>query len=287
MAKDYYQILGVSQNASADDIKKAYRKLALEYHPDRNKSKESAEKFKEISNAYEVLSNPEKRKAYDQFGSAAFEGGGPQAGGAGNSYRQGPYTYRYENPQGFEGFSSQGGQWDAGGFSDPFDIFEQFFGGASPYGHTPPKRRPSYSLTIPFMDAVKGTVTTVTINGKTEKIKIPAGVTTGSRIRFGSYDVVITVLPDAYFTREGDDIYTDERITFKQAILGDMIQVRTLDGMVKLRVPEGTQPNTLMRLSGRGVSHLRGRGRGDHFVRIRITIPHNLTPKQKELIEKF
>src|SRR5581483_8032412 len=124
--QDYYHVLGITKNASAEEIKKAYRKLALQYHPDKNSSKEAAEKFKEVTNAYEVLSDPQKRQTYDQFGSAAFEQGGASSGpfGQGGAGGYGPFTYTY---------SSNGAGFDFGGFADPFDIFEQFFGG-SPFG---------------------------------------------------------------------------------------------------------------------------------------------------------
>src|SRR3989344_7226715 len=189
---DFYGALGVSKTASATDIKKAYRKLALEHHPDRNKGdKESEEKFKEVTKAYEVLSDLNKRKTYDQFGEAAFEQGGPGAGGpfggaAGGQY--GPFTYTY---------SSTGGNFDFGGFSDPFDIFEQFFGGANPFSRA--QARPTYSLTISFMDAVNGVTKRVNMGGKTQTIKIPAGVDDGSRIRFREADVVIEVTPHPKF----------------------------------------------------------------------------------------
>src|SRR3989344_4633427 len=166
MAKDYYETLGVIKSASASDIKKAYRKLALEYHPDRNKSKEAHEKFKEVTKAYEVLSDPKKKQMYDQFGHAAFEqgaggqgpfrGGGPFGGfGGQNTGQYGPFTYTY---------SSSGGDFDFGGFSDPFEIFEQFFGGASPFGRQ--SRRPVYSLAIDFMEAVSGATKRVNVEGK-------------------------------------------------------------------------------------------------------------------------
>ena len=146
---DYYTLLGVSKSATADEIKKAYRKLALEYHPDRNKSKDAEEKFKEITKAYEVLSNEEKRSAYDQLGHAAFEQGagagqGGPFGGGGGGGQYGPFNYSY---------STNGGGFDFGGSSDPFEIFEQFFGG-SPFGSR--QRRAAYSATLTFMEAVKG-----------------------------------------------------------------------------------------------------------------------------------
>lgn len=288
--KDYYHILGVSKAASADEIKKAYRKLALEYHPDRNKTKEAEEKFKEVTKAYEVLSDPQKKQTYDQFGHAAFEqgtgqgpfgGGNPFSGGFGGqqSGRHGPFTYTY---------STNGGaaEFDFGGFSDPFEIFEQFFGGASPFGQQR-QRRPVYAISIDFMDAIHGVQKEVTINGKTQKIKIPAGVDDGSRIRFGEYDIIIQVKSDKRFKREGVDIISEQEISFSKAALGDTVDVETVDGKVKLRVPPGTQPNTVIRLKSRGVSLLRGSGKGDHYVKIVVTVPKNLTKYQKELLTEF
>ncbi|GIW61349.1 MAG: integrase [Patescibacteria group bacterium] len=279
---DYYQILGVPKTATQDEIKKAYRKLALEYHPDRNKSKEAEEKFKEINKAYEVLSDPQKRQMYDQYGSAAFEqgaAGGPFGGFGGfrqHTGRYGPFTYTY---------STNGADFDFGGFSDPFEIFEQFFGGASPFGRR--ERRPVYSLTLSFMEAVKGAQKEVTINGKRQKIKIPPGVDDGTRIRFGDFDIVFDVVPDPRFERQGSDVISEKEITFPQAVLGDQVDVETVDGVVKIRIPPGTQPNTLIRLRGKGIPHLRGTGKGDHYVRIKVAIPRTITRRQKELLEEF
>src|SRR3989344_9477542 len=171
---DYYQTLGVSKSASADEIKRAYRKLALQYHPDRNKSKEAEVKFKEVTKAYEILSDPQKRQTYGQFGSAAFESGyagqgGPFGGqnpfGGQRAGQYGPFSYTYTTGGGGQDF-------DFGGFSDPFEIFEQFFGsgGASPFGNR--QRRPAYSLTISFDDAVHGAEKNVQIDGKSQRIKI-------------------------------------------------------------------------------------------------------------------
>ena len=281
--KDYYEILGVSKTASADEIKKAYRKLALQYHPDRNKTKEGEEKFKEVTKAFEVLSSEDKRKQYDQFGAAAFEQGGPGGqgpfGGAGGPFggfggQQGPFTYSY---------STSGGGGDFG--VDPFEIFEQFFGGASPFGSR--QRKPAYSLTVSFDEAVHGTEKSVNLNGKSQKIKVPAGVDRGSRIRFDDYDVIIDVTPDKKFQREGYDIVSEKELSYAQAAMGGEIEVETVDGKIKIRVPSGTQPNTLIRLSGKGVKHIRGSGKGDHYVRIKIIIPKKLSNKQKELLEEF
>lgn len=274
-SNDYYEILGVGKTATQEEIKKAYRKLALQYHPDRNKTKEGEAKFKEVTKAYEVLSNAEKRKTYDQFGHAAFEQGAGQGpfGGQGGQY----------GPFGGYSYSSNGQGFDFGGFSDPFDIFEQFFGGGAAYGQR--ARRPVYSLTITFKDAVEGIEKEVTINNKKQKIKIPAGVDSGSRIRFDEYDVVIDVMPDKKFGREGYDIVTEEEITYAEAALGADMNVETISGDVKIRVPAGTQPGTLIRLSGRGVTRLRGGGKGDHYVKIKIAVPKKLTNKQKQLLE--
>ncbi len=280
--KDFYQTLGISKTATEDEIKKAYRKLALQYHPDRNKTKEAEIKFKEVTKAYEVLSDPQKRQTYDQFGHAAFEQGADQGGGGpfggGFNQGQGPFSYTYST--GGDG----GAGFDFGGFNDPFEIFEQFFGGASPFGR---QRRQAYSLTLDFLEAVHGTTKKVNIDGKSQTIKIPAGVDDSSRIRFGNYDVIIEVTPDRKFKREGSDIISETEISFPQAVMGDKIDVETIDGVVKLNVPAGTQPDTVIRLRSRGVPHLRGSGRGDHYVRIKITVPKHLTGKQRELLEEF
>lgn len=286
MNKDYYDILGVSKQASLDEIKRAYRKLALQYHPDRNKGKEAEEKFKEVTKVYEVLSDTQKRQQYDQFGAAAFEqgaaAGGPFGGeggpfGQARSGQYGPFSYTYTTNGG-------GADFDMGGFSDPFEIFEQFFGGTRYSGR---QRRQVYALSIDFMEAVSGVEKKISINGKAQTIKIPAGVDEGSRIRFNDYDVVIEVRPDRRFRREGFDIVTDKEISFSQASLGAEVPVETVWGEVKFRVPAGTQAGSLIRLREKGVPNVRGGGRGDHYIRINIVIPKNLTSRQKQLLEEF
>jgi len=286
--KDYYQTLGLTKSASTDEIKKAYRRLALQYHPDRNKGKDAESKFKEVTKAYEVLSDPQKKQTYDQFGHAAFEQGAGQGpfGGAGGPFggfgqqsgRQGPFTYTYST--GGDG----GAGFDFGGFNDPFEIFEQFFGGASPFGR---QRRQAYSLDISFLEAVNGTTKKINIGGKFQTIKIPAGVDEGSRIRFGDYDIVISVTPDKRFQREGFDIIGVKEISFALAALGGEVNIETIDGNLKLRIPSGTQPGTTIRLREKGIPHLRGGGRGDHYVRIKVTVPRHLTGKQKDLLKEF
>ncbi|MEX2007502.1 MAG: DnaJ C-terminal domain-containing protein [Candidatus Levyibacteriota bacterium] len=284
--KDYYQALGLSKNASPDEIKKAYRKLALEYHPDRNKSKEAEAKFKEVTKAYEVLSDSQKKQTYDQYGHSAFEQGAGQGGpfggsGAEQQGRYGPFTYTYTTSgQGPEGYN-----FDFGGFSDPFEIFEQFFGGASPFGSA--QRRPSYSLAIDFKDAAAGASKRVTIDGKVRNIKIPPGVDTGSRMRFGDFDVVFEVIPDPKFKREGSDIISEAELAFSDAALGTEAEVDTVQGKIKIRIPAGTQPDTVIRLRGKGMPRLRGSGHGDHYVRIKVIVPKSLTSRQKELLKEF
>ena len=285
--RDYYDILGVSKNASAEEIKKAYRKSALEWHPDRNKSAQAAEKFKEVNEAYEVLSNPQKKQTYDQFGHAAFTpggGGGEYAswpgGGFSQSHKQGPFTYTYTTygDQGAEGF-------DFGGFSDPFEIFEQFFGGGSPFRQT--QRVPRYGLTLSFMEAAKGTEKEVRLDGERKTIKIPAGVDDGSRIKFRDFYITIDVKPDKVFQRDGADVFVNQEISLTIAISGGLIEVPTIDGDLKLRIRPGTQPGTLVKLAGRGIKRLNGFGRGDQYVRLLVKIPERLTRRQKEALEEL
>lgn len=282
MAKrDFYEVLGLTKSASPEEIKAAYRKLALQYHPDRNKAADAEEKFKEINEAYQVLSNAEKKKAYDQFGHAAFDpasgfGSNPFTGG----FRQGPFTYSYNSGGGnpFAGF-------DFGeGMGDPFEIFESFFGGG--FGRRAP-RKPRYSLTISFMDAAKGAEKVVTIEGKQHTIKIPAGADDGTRIRYNDFDITLNVRPDTHFKRDGYDVYIDHEISFTMATLGGNVKVQTIDGEVTLKVRPGTQPNTMVRLKEQGIPFLQRKGRGDEYVRLVVKIPEKLSRKQKELIEQF
>lgn len=272
--RDYYEILGVEKTATQADLKKAYRKLALKFHPDHNKSADAEEKFKEINEAYQILSDEKKRQTYDQFGHAAFSGASgmgsnPFAGGA----RSGPFTYSYtstgDNP--FGGYD----------FGDPFEIFESFFGG----GFSRQARRPRYSLRVDFMEAVNGITKEVEIDGKKRKIKIPAGASDGTRIRFDEFDVSLDVLPHPEFKREGYDIYLDKDIPLYLAVLGGTQQIKTLDGTLNLRIRPGTQSHTMVRLRGEGVRHIRGGGRGDLFVRIKVKIPEKLSREQKRLYE--
>lgn len=281
---DYYDILGVSKSASADEIKKAYRKAALAWHPDRHKDdKEAAEKkFKEVNEAYQILSDPGKKAAYDQYGHAAFTPGGspgqnPFAGGFGG--QGGPFTYTY----------SSGGQnpFGQGGFGDPFDIFEAFFGGGNPFGGRARQAKPRYSIEIDFMDAVKGVSKEVNIGGKKRKIKIPGGIYEGATIDFGDFRLSVSIRPDKIFERQDDDIYVSIGIPFSLAALGGEIEAPTVDGELKLKIRPGTQSGTMMRLRERGVAHLHGRGKGDEYVRINVAVPEKLSREQKRIVEEM
>ncbi len=281
---DYYDVLGVSKDASDAEIKRAYRKQALEWHPDKHKdNKEVAERrFKEINEAYQVLSDPEKRSAYDQFGHQAFAPGGGfgRAGSSpfGNTGQWGPFTYTYSGSQGgFGGFD----------FGDPFEIFEQFFGGGSPFRATRTTRIPRYSIDIEFMEAARGTQKEVDIGGRRRKIKIPAGVDDGSRIRFDDFILSVNVKPHAFFERDGADIYVRQSVPFSTAILGGTITVPTIDGELKLKIRKGTASGTMVRLRGKGLPHLHGRGQGDQYVKLDVEIPSKLTHKQKDLIKEL
>lgn len=281
--RDYYDILGVSKKASKQEIKKAYRKMALQYHPDRNKSPDAEKKFKEINEAYEILSNPKKRQAYDQFGHAAF---GPETGFSGQgpfggftrTYKRGPFAYTYTSNGGTP-FSA-----GFGGFSDPFEIFEQFFG-RSPFQQRP--KIPRYGFTLSFMESAKGCEKEVNIGGEKRKIKIPAGVDDGTRIQFTDFYLTIDVEPHETFKRDGYDLFINHKISFSLAILGGIIEVPTIDEPIKLKIKPGTQPGTLIRLRNKGIPHLRGRGRGDQYIRLIIEVPKKLSKKQRKLLEEF
>jgi DnaJ-class molecular chaperone len=280
---DYYDILGVSKGASADEIKKAYRKQALEWHPDRHKDdKEAAEKrFKEINEAYQILSNPQKKTAYDNYGHDAFTSGGGNPftggfqGGAGS-----PFTYTYTS-----GGENPFGNMD---FGDPFDIFESFFGGGNPFGQAGRRQQiPRYSITIDFMEAVKGVSKEVSIGGSKRKIKIPAGIYEGARINFGDFTLSVNIKPHKLFERQDDDIYITVGIPFSLAVLGGEIKVPTVEGEIKIRIRPGTQGGTMMRLREQGVARLNGRGKGDEYVRINVIIPEKLNHDQKSIVTEM
>lgn len=289
---DYYDILGVSKSASSDEIKKAYRKQALEWHPDKHagSDKEAAEKrFKEINEAYQILSDKEKKSAYDQFGHDAFTPGGargnPFAGGFGGQQggQYGPFTYTYSTSGG-----DGGNPFANFDFGDPFDIFESFFGGGGgPFGARQRRTIPRYSIKIDFMEAVKGVEKTVNANGNRRTIKIPAGIYEGARINFGDFTLSVNIKPDNLFERNEDDIYVNVVIPYSLATFGGEIEIPTVDGGVKIRVRAGTQPGTMVRLREKGVNHLHGRGKGDEYVKLNILVPEKLTREQRRIIEEM
>ncbi len=281
MKQDFYETLGVNKNATKDEIKSAYRKQAMQWHPDRNKSPDAEEKFKEINEAYEVLSNTEKKSAYDQFGHAAFDPNSGNFGGHTYTQQNGPFNFTWQSQNG-----GQGADFDFGGFSNPFDIFEQFFGGAGVnFGGQQRRQTPTYKIELSFLDAALGCEKEVSLDGSKKKIKIPAGVDDGQRIKFRDFNLYIDVLPDKVFKRDGNDVYVSQSISISQAILGDIIEVPTLGGRLKVRVKSGTQPSTLIRLRGQGIKDVNGYGVGDLYIRLNIVIPSRLSAKQKELIK--
>lgn len=291
MAKDCYEILGIPKSASAAEIKRAYKHLAKKHHPDVDKSAGANEKFKEINEAYQVLSNSQKKAAYDRFGHAGVSGQGSGFGGHAQSGQWGPFTYTY---------TSSGGQpSDFGGSVDPFDIFEEVFGFR---GFRQPRKGQDlrYTITIDFMDTITGLTQEVNLNGKRIKIKIPQGIRDGGQLKFvgegeagpqglppGDLYLNVRIRPHPAFTRFGDDIYVLKEISFTTAALGGTIEVETVDKSVKLKIPAGTQPGTDFRLKSKGVPHLRGRGRGDQYVRVHVRVPEKLSREEKRLLKQL
>lgn len=286
MAKDYYTILGVSENASEADIKKAYRELAKKYHPDKHKGDKASEtRFKEISEAYATLNDPKKRAQYDQmrrFGSG-FAGEGQK--------------YNFEDLGNIFSGSFRGRRSAGGGFSD---LFSELFGGSSGFSSQPRKGQDIYAdLTVPFDAAVNGGKQAISVHGHTLNVNIPAGAEDGKKIRLRGQgesgvnrgtpgDLIITIhlLPHPYFKRKGADIYSNASLNIVQASLGARIAVQTYDkGMVHLKIPAGTQNGKLFKLKGMGVN-IDGH-QGDHYVEIKVTIPEQLDAKSRRALEQF
>lgn len=307
--KDYYEALGISRNTSVDEIKKAYRKLARKYHPDMNPGDTAAEeKFKEISEAYEVLTDPEKKKMYDQFGHAAF-GQGDFSGQGGPGGARWYWSGSGDPGGGFEGFDF--GSSFGEGFGSFSDIFSELFG-ASGGGRRSYTRaaRPGrgedlqYSMQIDFMDAIRGKSATISVNTgqghETLTVTIPAGVNDGSRVRLkgkggrgtgggppGDLFIITQIAPHPYFRREGDDIYIDIPISITEAALGAQVTIPTVDGPTRLTIPSGTQGGQKLRLKGKGAPRLKEGGRGDMFAVVKISVPKNIPEDGKKLLKEF
>ena len=296
---DYYKTLGVDKNASDSDLKKAYRKLAMKYHPDHAKGdKSSEEKFKQISEAYAVLSDPEKRKQYDQFGTAGFQ----------QRYSQEDIFRNFDFSDIFRefGFGSDASGGRSGG------VKFSFGGGGSPFGFGggPAQQQVKgsdlvYELGLTIQEISTGTRKTITFQheGRTENltVKIPKGMVSGKKVRIagkgeqspyggppGDLYIQSKVLNDPQYYLKGYDLYIDRNIKLSEALLGATVSVPMLDGKsVNLKVPPATKPNTKMRIPGRGIPHMKGSGIGDLFVRILIPLPAKLTKEQRKLVREL
>lgn len=288
--RDYYEILGLSKNASDAEIKSAYRRLARKHHPDVDKSVGATERFKEIGEAYQVLSDPQKKGAYDQFGHSAFAPDGGFGGAQSGPFGGGGFrTYTWSS-----GGGSPNIQFDFGGFEDPFELFEQIFGGVSPFGGGL-RRRPTYQMNLSFDEAIHGITKEIEVESRnTEgrlqrrrmKIKVPAGVDNGTKMRFGDLDIVFNVSRSGQFLREGVDIFSEITVTIPQLVLGDVFEVSTVQGKVKVKVPPGTQPGSLVKLKNKGAPRLSG-GYGDHYVRVNLDVPKHPSSEEKRLYEEL
>lgn len=309
--RDFYEVLGVSRTADKAEIKKAYFKLAKQYHPDTNKGDDSAaDKFKEVTEAYEVLSDDKQRQAYDQFGHAGanpyfndpFSGGGS----GGNPFGG------FDFGDGSFHFHSSGG---GAGQIDPEELFDAFFGGGARRRRGPRRGADlQMHVRLSFQEAVFGSSKDLhlryqVLNQKTGQIEIkerevtvdtPPGIDNGMNLRLtgqgaegdegaprGNLLIQVLVDPDQYFIREGADVHTEHPVSITQAILGGSIDVRTLKGEVEVKVPKGCQPDTKLVLRGQGIQKMHARSKGNHYVHLKIVIPQEITPRQEELLKEF
>lgn len=309
--RDYYKVLGVERNATEQDIKKSYRKLALKFHPDRNPGDKTAEeKFKEINEAYQVLSDPQKRARYDQLGESysRYQQGGGAPGGfdwsqwASQPGGPGNVRVEYGNVEDIFG----------GGFSD---FFTQIFGGLGGMGgaRTGTRSRTrsgnrqvsqpqvyEQPVTISFNEAYQGTQRSIQVGSRRLEVKIPAGSKTGTKVRIpgggpagpdgqnGDLYLVIDVASDSRFEIEGNDLHTETNVDLYTAVLGGSATVTTPSGNVVLKIPAGTQPGQNFRLAGRGMPALRNpQQHGDLYVRIKVTLPKQLSDQQRKLFEQL
>ena len=294
-AKDYYQILNVGRNADEKEIKRAYRRLARKHHPDVNPGdKQAEEKFKEVSEAYEVLSDPKRRAQYDKFGHLGP--GWERMAEAGAGGRPGPG--RGQAPPDFD---------LGGGFADLFETLLGGTGGRAAAGARMRARGEDleYPVEVSLEEAYAGTARSLSLtlpDGTTRRleVKIPPGVGDGSRIRMagqggpgfgggpsGDLYLVTRVRPHPVYERRRDDLYVEVPVTVPEAALGAEIRVPTLQGPVTMTVPPGSSSGTLLRLGGMGMPRLRGGGAGDEYVRLKVTVPRNLSAQERTLIEQL
>lgn len=290
--KDYYKTLGVERNAGEDDIRKAYRKLAMQYHPDRNPNdKQAEERFKEINEAYQVLSDSQKRAHYDRLGSDYSRW---QQRGAPGDFNWDQYGGGFPG-----GVRVEYGDLDdlfggAGGFSDFFrTIFGQQAQGAGARSRQQPQGY-QQELEITLEEAYQGATRLLQSDGKQKQVRIPAGVRTGSKVRVAGAGpngldlyLIVDVKEDPRFERRGNDLHTTATADIFTAILGGEADVETLSGKIKLNIPAGTQPEQIFRLAGRGMPSVKNANeKGDLYVRLKVQIPKYLSPKQRELLEE-
>lgn len=315
--RDYYEVLGVARDASADAIKKAYRALARKHHPDVNPGDKTAEaKFKEAQQAYDILSEPEKRSLYDRFGKAAFEGGaaaaGPRAGASEWTARQaGP---GYEDFDFSEFFGSGGGAGVSEGVGAGGGIFEDLIGRMRGGGGARGRQRPAgprpgqnveAELSIPFLTAIRGGETKIDVEREDDRretlvVKIPPGIESGAKLRLrgqgepgekggprGDLTILVEVEPHPYFTRDGRNLSVETPISVSEAILGAKVEVPTLDGLKSLTIPPGSSSGQKLRLKGQGVPASGGKPEGDLFLVLKVVVPKTIDDESRALITQF
>ena len=296
MPRDYYEVLGVKRDASDEDIKSAYRKLARKYHPDRNPGdKQAEENFKEVQAAYDVLSEKDKRAQYDRFGFAGENGpfgggaGGPFRWGAGPGGPGGVHVEGMDPEQAEELFRNifGGGAGGPGGMGDIFGRAARG-GGRARRTRTPePEAETEHEVTIPFLTAAQGGSIDLSINGQQGSVRIPAGVEEGQVIRVPAPDghrirLKLRVEPHPYFKREGKDIILQVPLSLPEAVLGTRVDVPTLAGeRLSVKVPAGTSSGSRLRLRGRGIDS------GDQYIEIKVVVPAPKDERSRELIEEF
>jgi DnaJ-class molecular chaperone len=309
--RDYYDVLGVGRNASADEIRKAHRKLVRQYHPDANRDNpQAAERFREVQEAYDVISDTEKRKQYDEFGHAAFDPRSqPPPGGRGpsadpfESFRRGGQGRNYRSWKASPNVTVEDFDVESGGFAD---IFEQFFGRSAGKRKGEPRQQQrgsdiEHSATISFEQAARGCTMPLQLNreGQIETIdlKIPSGVKDGSRVRLrgkgqpgingqnGDLYITTRVVEHPYFHRQDLDVYVDLPVSLYEAMLGAKVDVPTLDGKVTLTIPPGTSSGAKLRIKSRGIR--RGGEQGDQFVVVKVVVPKHVDDHDRRTLEQL